>query len=486
LQELYQIKDQCKQELDSSISIGVGKELGHAQKALELATKSGGDKIELYTEDTDHALAELAVMQKSEPSFAEVLLKADEPALNKPAAGGGMTGPSEAAPSGPQAPVDEGSEHSQNEAYQSFMANQPPPAEPPDMMGEFSQLAQESEGQEQADKEQQAQQQQEQESAEGMKKELVQVLQEFQQMGPLWEELKQAQPEAYKVLEAMMQAMIKLARGVFGGEQQQQQQPVQKSEDLMPGGKGDNSPDSEFDLEQLATGIATEMEEHGLDRARAKEIAKDHLTEDPHYYRANFEKATHDWRNDHAVMEDAILEAGGTKEEARTQHAATTRLKSNVADPTWGVVPAERGKEPMFGWDDSKINQGKTADYRAWRDEREKAYWDQVESAHPQGALGVPEPDRSAMDRSPIFKRKKMEKTLHALEAGKTGRHQVVLPVGSQLDAGQHASRNVGKVKVRNTETGKTKWREVRAGQVMDPQGNPTSSLNPSGGVDKK
>jgi len=53
--------------------------------------------------------------------------------------------------------------------------------------------------------------------------------------------------------------------------------------DLLPGGKGDDRPDSMFDPEQLARGIAVEMEHTG-NPALAKEIAKDHLTEDPQYY----------------------------------------------------------------------------------------------------------------------------------------------------------------------------------------------------------
>lgn len=64
-----------------------------------------------------------------------------------------------------------------------------------------------------------------------------------------------------------------------------------QKEDLMPGGKGDNLPDSDFDPEMLALGIKIEMEEHGLDEARAKEVAKDHLVEDPDYYKKELEKA---------------------------------------------------------------------------------------------------------------------------------------------------------------------------------------------------
>lgn len=53
--------------------------------------------------------------------------------------------------------------------------------------------------------------------------------------------------------------------------------------DLLPGGKGDARPDWMFDPIQLARGIAVERE-HTTNPAVAKEIAKDHLTEDPQYY----------------------------------------------------------------------------------------------------------------------------------------------------------------------------------------------------------
>lgn len=61
--------------------------------------------------------------------------------------------------------------------------------------------------------------------------------------------------------------------------------------DLMPGGKGDNKPDSAFKPKQLKTGTSTEQKEHGLDSARAKEVAKDHLTEKPDYYNKEMKKA---------------------------------------------------------------------------------------------------------------------------------------------------------------------------------------------------
>jgi len=54
-------------------------------------------------------------------------------------------------------------------------------------------------------------------------------------------------------------------------------------EDLMAGGKGDELSPSQIDQEELEKGIKVEME-HTHDADLAKEIAMDHLAEDPHYY----------------------------------------------------------------------------------------------------------------------------------------------------------------------------------------------------------
>ncbi len=55
------------------------------------------------------------------------------------------------------------------------------------------------------------------------------------------------------------------------------------SEDVLPGGKADNVSDDKFNAEALAKGIKHEME-HTENEEIAKEIAKDHLSEDPDYY----------------------------------------------------------------------------------------------------------------------------------------------------------------------------------------------------------
>lgn len=54
-------------------------------------------------------------------------------------------------------------------------------------------------------------------------------------------------------------------------------------EDSLPGGKGDEKQPDEVNKTQLQMGIKVEME-HTKDAALAKEIAMDHLAEDPQYY----------------------------------------------------------------------------------------------------------------------------------------------------------------------------------------------------------
>jgi hypothetical protein len=53
--------------------------------------------------------------------------------------------------------------------------------------------------------------------------------------------------------------------------------------DLIPGGLADNKPSSRFNKKELGKGVGVEKEHTGREDV-AKEIAKDHLTEDPEYY----------------------------------------------------------------------------------------------------------------------------------------------------------------------------------------------------------
>lgn len=53
--------------------------------------------------------------------------------------------------------------------------------------------------------------------------------------------------------------------------------------EVIPGGLASGKQDSDFDPKALAKGTKVELE-HTSDERVAKEIAKDHLSEDPKYY----------------------------------------------------------------------------------------------------------------------------------------------------------------------------------------------------------
>lgn len=68
-----------------------------------------------------------------------------------------------------------------------------------------------------------------------------------------------------------------------GGVAEVQLKVVPLNEDRIPGGKGDDADPRDVDQRQLAVGIEVERE-HTSSEEEAREIALDHLTENPEYY----------------------------------------------------------------------------------------------------------------------------------------------------------------------------------------------------------
>lgn len=144
--------------------------------------------------------------------------------------------------------------------------------------------------------------------------------------------------------------------------------PGMNKKELLPGGKGDNKADSQFADAQLRAGIREEMKEHGLDAARAKEIAKDHLVENPKFYRKsifqrlNLKKAlphgaklTPDSSgnspanvkagNEHAVMTDQLLEQGTDR------GVQPTFVKPIINTTSVGLTSRENvNQDELNGW----------------------------------------------------------------------------------------------------------------------------------------
>ncbi len=93
--------------------------------------------------------------------------------------------------------------------------------------------------------------------------------------------------------------------------------PLEEIEKLK-GGKGDNKKDSDFDPKQLAIGIKHELE-HTKDKKIAKEIAKDHLSEDPKYYQKIAKIEEQVYQLDEGIMQFLGLQQTPKKAQEQTQ-----------------------------------------------------------------------------------------------------------------------------------------------------------------------
>jgi len=516
LHELPQIIEQYTSEVESPLSVGVGKELAQCEQALDFAVKKGGDTIEFWTPELVQELASLSDGDGADNRLFESYLNKAEPPLNTPAAGGGMTGPSQSGASTPTPPAGEASEHSENEALQGMLESQPPPQ---DIAGEFGQLAEQSEGAEQQQQQAQQQQQQQGEESDNVRDAIVNVLKDFKSQSQLWEQLKEAQPKAYKTMTGVLQAMIALARQAYGeGGGEQKEEPTQKSEAPLV---SPLAPAMHATVEGFLTQLKN-LPKVGPERGK---LITSHMNHGP------------------------FLSALQTHPQGKQVHAMLTQFLNSKANAGIGVGAHAMAKKDLMAGEtpqyapaspenfESAISGADQSQLENPRDYSNKRLWlahdgnsgygithdgelvnvfalirghgsHAVKHAITQGAthlsafdghlpgfysrFGFQEaarepnwtaggPDVVKM-KLPVAKKGSLSMIHHALRAGKTGRHQVVLPVGSQIDGAPSGNHKAGQIKVADPATGQSKWRSVRAGQVMAPDGTPTSSRNPSGG----
>lgn len=553
LHELPQIIEQYTSEVESPLSIGVGKELAQCEQALDFAVKKGGDTIEFWTPELVQELASLSDDSNNSNKNLESYLNKAEPPLNTPAAGGGMTGPSQSGASAPTPPAGEASEHSENEALQGMLESQPPPQ---DIAGEFGQLAEQSEGAEQQQQQAQQQQQQQSEESDNVRDAIVNVLKDFKSQSQLWEQLKEAQPKAYKTMTGVLQAMIALARQVYGeGGGEQKEEPTQKSEAPLvsplapamhatvegfltqlknlpkvgpergklitshmnhgpflsalqthPQGKQVHAMLTQFLNSKANAGIGVGA--HAMAKTVDSAHVVNHLKQydnsgDPDWIEtissivskhpkwelrniplnsfdsgdARNEDVVEEYANLPATTQPAIVVApsatglwavdGGHRAQAAQRRGDKT-IRAFVPITKKDLMPGGKGDgKPDSAFDSKQLSSG------------------QAEEAEEHGldAQRAKEIAKDHLTNNPqYYKKGSLSMIHHALRAGKTGRHQVVLPVGSQIDGAPSGNHKAGKIKVADPATGQSKWRSVRAGQVMAPDGTPTSSRNPSGG----
>lgn len=103
--------------------------------------------------------------------------------------------------------------------------------------------------------------------------------------------------------------------------------------EFLIGGAGDNKPDFLFNKRELAKGVKDESEEHTHNKVIAKEIAKDHLAKNPHYYtdHEKFEKKNKRYMayNKEVELQRELEEAGlaGLTEDEKRKKLAEINLK---------------------------------------------------------------------------------------------------------------------------------------------------------------
>jgi hypothetical protein len=123
--------------------------------------------------------------------------------------------------------------------------------------------------------------------------------------------------------------------------------------DNIPGGLADKKSPEDFDQEQLAAGIQVELE-HTSDSNIAREIAMDHLTEDPNYYKKlkTIEKSEQPQfkRGDVVHLSHGVtdLERGGTKVDRTKKYVVHGTGTSYGRTAHWVVPMGEKDSRKGF------------------------------------------------------------------------------------------------------------------------------------------
>lgn len=430
LHELESILDQYRKETRTTVSVGIGAKLSEAEKALEYSVLTGGNSVELFTPELEARLGALMDPENEADLHASYLDKAEHVVGKfRDTRGGGIIGASKpqlAKPETPKFAASKNDEHSETEALDSFLAEQPPAPKPLDLSKQFGELADASEAGE-ASKKEEAEKQAEGDAADDeFKKGVVSVLKEFKEQAPLWEQLKENEPDAYKTLTDMMQVMIDMAKQMYSGDETE---PVQKN----MGSMGVDSGPVGIDSTSLSLAEIEAFDKSSMPMAAPL----------------------------HGTVEGFLTALKGMPKEGHERGKFITQHMSHA--PFLQAIQAHpQGKQVhamLTNFLNSKANAGVGVGA--------KVLAKRSENDIDTGLKGI---------HARINARSMAKATLNPLATGTTGRHQVVLPPNSQLDPSASAGRKVGRIKILDPETQKTKWRQVRAGLVMDEKGLPISS----------
>ncbi len=112
-------------------------------------------------------------------------------------------------------------------------------------------------------------------------------------------------------------------------------------EDVLSGGKGDKTTSKDLNQKELAMGIKVEKE-HSKSEKVAKEIATDHLTEDPYYY-SKLKKA--DLADE---LKEDVAVAGINNQPTVDSNAPPENVESNIVEPDTQSVDKQTTQGTVF------------------------------------------------------------------------------------------------------------------------------------------
>jgi hypothetical protein len=324
LKDLENLRFQYFTATNATVSVGIGKKPSEASKALLAAKLRGRNRSVFYDDDVEKEVKEAT--EKPEDEKAKIIDESLAKAANN-SAGGASLGTAVqdviaantlSIPGAPQTQetVDGAMNNGALPVPGQPIPQEAQPAQPaqPQMdVGSFK-----SQFRDHADKHELKQKANNLKTSDGYKKikeKVADALENMQKQLPQIAQLRNQAPDAYEAILGVVQGLILLGRQL--GDTDKKLEKIEtllkgypdamdhlrgggtehdfdttlglansemEKADLVPGGKADKKKPEEFDQEQLAIGTQHELE-HTSDATLAQEIAMDHLTEDPDYYK---------------------------------------------------------------------------------------------------------------------------------------------------------------------------------------------------------
>lgn len=242
LDEIGDIRRQYQDAIgdDGRVSVGVGVKLDEAMIALQAARKRGGERPVLYTDE----VAREVQNDEEEQDLLEPVAKADF-----------STQFNASTPSAGEATKISQGQLSPTAAMPSAMAGSPSGSPQQQMLPAPGGMAPAQPGQDLT----------------RLKQGVVTVLKQAQQLTPMLEQIKGQNPDLYNVINGSVQAMIEMARALFGNSMQKSVMPARFSEMGPPPGE---------DLDKEETSGESSSEDSGefssepTEKAEVKDVPK--------------------------------------------------------------------------------------------------------------------------------------------------------------------------------------------------------------------